>query len=189
MFRRERWAAAFMDMPVNAETALACLKALVPLVKDLPDASRGGHCAASRLEKIMRGGLEAVPLSAGEKTAAEYALRFLVLLIEKNCFARADSVLEKIENRVNEQNGTISVTAESAFPMDSLFTEELSRGIAERTGAAGIKLTNVVVPELLGGYRLRIGSFFVDASLKGQIEQMTAELAAVSASPASCEGM
>jgi F0F1-type ATP synthase delta subunit len=32
------------------------------------------------------------------------------------------------------------------------------------------------MPELLGGYRLRIGGFYIDASLKGQVEKMTSDL-------------
>ena len=46
-----------------------------------------------------------------------------------------------------------------------------------------------VVPELLGGYRLRIGEFSIDASLKGQLEKMADKLAAVSATAAGTGGL
>ena len=33
-----------------------------------------------------------------------------------------------------------------------------------------------LVPELIAGYCLRIGGFYIDASLRGQLEKMTAVL-------------
>jgi F-type H+-transporting ATPase subunit delta len=87
-------------------------------------------------------------------------------------------VVQKIEERIDERSGTLTVTAESAAPLDSAFEEELKRRIIEQTGAANIKMKTRVVPALLGGYRLRIGGFFVDASVKRQMEEMQAELEA-----------
>jgi F0F1-type ATP synthase delta subunit len=71
----------------------------------------------------------------------------------------------------------LAVTVESATPLDRAFEEQLKQRIRERLGAAAVKLNAAVVPDLLGGYRLRIGGFFIDASLKGQMEQMKADLA------------
>jgi len=172
LFHRDRWAGAFIRVSgENAAAALACLKAMVQPLKS----ARGvifGRDAAARVEKLLR---ECAGATDGDP-AAECAIRFVTLLVEKKCFGYIDSVLQRIEQRMDEQMGILDVAVESAAPMDSAFEEEMRRLIIQRTGAAGVKMKARQVPELLGGYRLRIGGFCVDASLKGQLEQMKAEL-------------
>jgi F0F1-type ATP synthase delta subunit len=60
--------------------------------------------------------------------------------------------------------------------MDKTFEENLRKQIQEKTGAADVKLSARIVPEILGGYRLRIGGLCIDASLKGQLAKMAEEL-------------
>jgi F-type H+-transporting ATPase subunit delta len=182
LFRSERWAGAFIGVSgENAAAAFLCLKALAAPLKSV--SVRGvffGKDAAARVEKLLRDGVCAGAGSAPGGTpgdpAAECAIRFVTLLIEKNCFRHIDLVLQKIERRMDEQAGILDVTVESAAPMDSAFEEEMRRSLMQRTGAAGVKMKTRLVPELLGGYRLRIGGFCVDASLKGQMEQMKADM-------------
>jgi F-type H+-transporting ATPase subunit delta len=176
VFHGDRWAAAFTGaLGKNAEAGLACLRTMVPPVRAIPGALFG-RSAARQLEKILR---ESAAAAGGESggMAAEYAIRFISLLVEKNCFKHIDSVLQRIEKRLDEQKGILDVTAESAAPLDGDLAAELRRLITRQTGAAGIKMETRLVPELLGGYRLRIGGFYVDASLKRQLEQLTADLA------------
>ena len=187
MFHGERWAAAFVDeLGENAGAGLACLRALVPPVQAIPGALFG-RSAARRLEKILResiaaagfpGSKEGAAADPAALPAAEYAVRFISLLVEKNFFKHIDPLLRRIEKLLDEQKGILDVTAESAVPPDGAFEEALRRVIMQKTGAAGIRMQSRLAPELLGGYRLRIGGFYVDASLKGQIEQMAANLAA-----------
>jgi len=193
LFHSDRWAGAFISVSgENAAAALLCLKAMVPPLKSV----RGvifGRDTAALVEKLLR---ESAGSTAGGTTgattsdpAAECAIRFVTLLVEKKCFKYVDSVLQRIEQRMDEQMGILNVIVESAAPMDSAFEEEMRRSIIQRTGAAGIKMKARLVPELLGGYRLRIGGFCVDASLKGQLEQMKADLiAAVRTAMAAAHG-
>ena len=179
MFHGDRWAAAFTGvLGENAEAGLACLKALVPPVQGIPGALFG-RSAAERLELMLRGTVaDAGFARAGstESAAAEYAIRFISLLVEKNFFKHIDSLVRRIEKKLDEQKGIIEVSAESAAPLDGDLAAELRRLIMQKTGAAGIKMETRLAPELLGGCRLRIGGLCVDASLKGQLEQLTADL-------------
>ena len=173
MFHSNRWAEAFVRVSgENAVAVFACFKALIPPLKSMRGVvlNRG---AAPWIEKLLRE-------SAGtaKDPAVECSIRFITLLVEKNCFRHIDSVLQKIEQRMDEQMGILDVIAESAVPMNSGFEEEIRRLIMERTGATGVKMKTKVTPDLLGGYRLRIGGFCVDASLKGQLEQMKEDLIA-----------
>jgi len=178
MFFGTHWAQVFCRaLGGEADTGLAYLKTMVPAVKTIPGALFG-YAASRRLETMLRECSsvknENVTSSGGE-AALEYAIRFIVLLVAKNRFKYIDSIMQKIEELANAQKGILAVTVESASVMDSVFAEELQRRITESTGSQ-VKMHVRIVPELMGGYRLCIGGYYIDASLKGQMEQMQSDL-------------
>ena len=177
MFHAERWASAFMTVSgADANEAYLCLKALSAQIKTVHGVFFG-HNASAKLEKILRESATSIPKTTAETAlAVEYATRFLCLLVEKKAFGRVNLVLQKIEQALNERSGILDVTVETAAPVDSVFEQEMARMIKEKTGAADIKLKTRLRPELLGGYLLRIGSHYVDASLKGQLVNMAAAI-------------
>jgi len=174
MFHVSQWAAAFMAVSgENAEGAFLCIKALSVPVKSIHGVFVG-HGAAAELEKIMR---ESIAVSKTETSPiVEYALRFICLLVEKKSFRYIDSLLQRIEQKLDEQKGFLDLSLETASPLDSGFEKELAQMIREKTGASEVKMITSVKPELLAGFLLRIGGFYVDASLKGQVEAMKADL-------------
>jgi len=173
MFHAGRWAGAFIAVSgANANEAFLCLKAISAQVKTVQGAFMG-HTASAKLEKLLR---ECSADTREENSAAEYAIRFLCLLVEKKCFRYIDLLLQRIEQNLDEQNGILNVTIEAASPVESGFERELTLMIKEKTGAAGVKMKTSVKPELLGGFLLRIGSYYIDASLKGQLESMAVHL-------------
>jgi len=173
MFQAQRWASAFLSASgTDANEAFLCLKALSAQVKTVHGVFMG-HNASAKLEKILR---ESVAVVSEKNPAVENTIRFLCLLVEKKRFRYINLVLQEIEQTLDERNGILDVTIESAVPVDSGLEEDLSRVIKEKTGAASIKMKTLVRPELLGGYLLRIGSHYVDASLKGQLENIAAYL-------------
>jgi len=174
VFRAESWANAFDGaLGENAEAGLRCLEALVPPLCALP---RGlsGRGAARRLEGILRESIRAANLGA----AAESAARFVVLLVERGRFKHVNAIMEKIEERIDARNGALAAVLETAEPIDGAFADEFARRIAERTGAARVRLKTRLSPELLGGYRLQIRGLRIDASLKAQLEKMKAAMEA-----------
>ena len=189
MFHANRWAVVFDTvLGENAESGLACLRALVQPVKAIPG-ELSGHSAARQLEKILR---ESAAAFSGAATfggnafsgntsdaAVEYAIRFITLVVEKDQFGNIDVILRHIEDRLDARRGVLNVTVESASPLDDVLEEKLRRQIKERLGATEVTMKVQVIPQLLGGYRLRLGGFYVDASLKGQVERMKADLEAV----------
>jgi ATP synthase F1 delta subunit len=173
MFHAERWAGAFLTVSgADANEAFLCLKALTAQVKTVQGVLMG-HSASAKLEKLLR---ESAASVHTETPAAEYAIRFLCLLVEKNCFRYSDLLLQKIEQKLDAQNGIFNVVLEAAAPVDDGLEEKLTLMIKDKMGAAGVKIKTTVRPQLLGGYILRIGSHYVDASLKGQLESMAAHL-------------
>jgi F-type H+-transporting ATPase subunit delta len=172
VFRADRWAAAFIGvLGKDAEAGFECLKTLTSGLQPV-SGSLFGRFAAKKLEQELRECSAVSP--AGPEY--EYTIRFICLLVEKNLFRRIDTVRSEIETQLDEQNGVPHIIAESVFPIEGAFEDELDKLIRGQTGAARIKMKTRLVPELLAGYRLRIGGLCFDASLKGQLEKMAADL-------------
>lgn len=180
MFHANRWAGVFVSMlGENAEAGLLCLKAFVRPVGEIPRAGLhvlSGYSAARRLEKVLRESVKAMGGLDCPETTAEFVVRFVALLVEKGRFRHVGSVVDKIEAKLDAQNGVLAVTLEAAAPLDDNFIEEFKRRIAQTTKAAKVKMKTLAAPELLGGYRLQLGGLRVDASLKGRLEKMKTDL-------------
>jgi ATP synthase F1 delta subunit len=192
-FHTEKWAEAFLNITgENAENVYYCLKALSEPIKAVPGAFFG-YSASLQLEEILRDSLASCRANDQEaqidEKTVEYAIRFICILVEKKCFRYINSFLRRIEQKLNEQKGILSVSIETASSLDSEHKSELKQMIRERTGATDVKMGIHVKPELLGGYLLRIGAFYIDASLKGQLEKMKEDLRLAAAQPlAAAEG-
>jgi len=184
-FHVDRWAAAFLAVGgKDAEDAFLCMRALTSPVKSVHGAFFG-HGASAELEKILREGAAAYAGVSGKNAAEgstaatpalEYAIRFICLLVEKNRFRYINLLLQKIEQKLDEKKGILALSLEAASPIDSGFEKEFAQMIKEKTGASGVKMKTSVKPELLGGFLLRVKGFYVDASLKGQLDVLKAGL-------------
>ncbi|MDR2020035.1 MAG: ATP synthase F1 subunit delta [Treponema sp.] len=180
MFSAERWASAFFGALggtpdwEQAEEGLCLLRVLVPLFKPLVP-KRADSALAVRLEKTLRLAME----QAGIKSrGAECARRLLGLLVRKNCFHRLEEIIRALEEQGNRLRGILPVVLESAAPPGQDFQNTLKALLQRKTGAREIRLDTPVNPDLLGGYRLRIHSTLIDASLRRQLQRMESELAA-----------
>ena len=177
-FVGSRWARiyarAFVEtLGGNAEAGLVCIKAIVPPITAI-SCTLFGYSDSRRLEKMLR---ESIASSGGSSDSAlEYTIRFIVLLVEKNRFKEIDSIIHNIKTYIDKRNGVLTVTVESASVVDSVFSEELRRFLLEKTGVAQVVIEHSLKPGLLGGYRLWMGGYYIDASLKGQMEQMLADM-------------
>jgi len=177
VFRKDRWTGAFFAVSKeNADAVFLSLKTLATPLKSVKGIFYG-YSASVKIENLIRESI-GVAEDYGPDFALEYAIRFICLLVEKKCFKYIDLLIKEIERILNEQKGILNVTVESASAPDSGFEEELEQSIKLKTGVASVKVKSQVKPELLGGYLLRIGDFYVDASFRGQLENMRADLIA-----------
>jgi F-type H+-transporting ATPase subunit delta len=200
MFVPERWAAAFInacdvcttnitsdactasdacDTSDAAGEGLAVLKEICPQVDRIPGPV-SGTSAAAQLDRMLRTALrESRPSpEAAASPGLAAAFRLIILLVRKGLFQHNGAVIREIEQILDRKRGILPVTVESPFSPDEEFREALKQGLRKKTGAREIKLRIRIVPELLGGCRLRMGSESLDASLKGQIQKMAADLGA-----------
>jgi len=121
--------------------------------------------------------INSVEKAEDESSAREITLRFFRLLVRKKRVRHLDSVLAEIKNILNKKRGVVTVSAEYAFPPEDEFESILSEAIKKRTGASSVVVNRCVKPELLGGYRLRIGDEIIDASIRGQLRKLETSMA------------
>jgi F-type H+-transporting ATPase subunit delta len=184
MVLAERWAEAFVNATgatspaasaKNAGDGLAFLRAVLPLIRKIPGEPAGG-AAAFRLEGMLRA---ALAKTAAEKTPGlEAALRLIVLLVKKSRLRFGDAVIRAIGQIIDREQGILECVLESAAPPEEDFLAELKKALIAKTGAREIRLLPRIKPELLGGFCLRLGDEVLDASLRGQVRQLAAELEA-----------
>jgi F-type H+-transporting ATPase subunit delta len=187
MFQGERWVDAFIGACGDKTgEGLAVLKVLIPPIARLSGPVLGVNDGV-RVERMLRAALKGSGVGPQDE-GAEYAIRFVTLLIQKGCFKHLKAVLQTLEQMVDARNGVISVNVESVSPLDDELQENIKTALKKRTGAREVRLVSRIVPELLGGYRLRIGTELIDTSLKGQIQRMTMDLHATDLSGALSKG-
>jgi F-type H+-transporting ATPase subunit delta len=175
MFIPGQWAAAFINSlereGAEIEDGIETLKVLSSWINSLPGVSGSG---AEKLEALIRQGMKK---TGNSSRAREVAVRFLVLMVKKNTIRHIDLVIDKMRKLLDKKRGVVSASVEYAMPKDAADEERIKEAIKKRTGAARVDLSGRVNPELIGGYRLRIGDEIIDASIRSQLLQMETCLA------------
>jgi F-type H+-transporting ATPase subunit delta len=172
--RFSRWALAFTNsLGRDAEEGFEILKVLSVWIKRLPG-SVSGSSAASRLEGLILEG--AVKAGLGKGPAVEKVSRFTALLVKKDLIRMVDRILEEVEKILDKRRGTLRVFAESALPLEGDLEKRICDDIRKK-GINEVRLEKKINPDLVGGYRLRIGDEIIDASVRFQLQKMAAELA------------
>ena len=171
MFASQRWAEAFVkSMGEDAEEAFAVFRIFVSWANKLPGAVFG-TASSIQAERILKKAGEQVQPCSG---AYEKVMRFIVLLIKKNCLRHSAVIIKEIQKSLDIKNNVLPVILESVYPPGD-FEIKITDLIRERTGAE-VRLEKKIKPELIGGYRLKIGDKVIDASILTQLTQMETAL-------------
>jgi F-type H+-transporting ATPase subunit delta len=101
--------------------------------------------------------------------------RFVMFLEEKRRLKLLDSICASFMQLHDRMNGVVRGRLESAFELDPADITAISDR-AEATGTGRVQLALDVKPDLLGGFRLRIGDVIRDFSISGQLRRMRQRL-------------
>lgn len=107
------------------------------------------------------------------KRLAETVVSYLKARGELSSLPEVIRLLQKADGAVNRSSRAV-VT--SAYQLGAAELREIEAYIKKSTGAA-LPLENVVDPSLVAGFTLRLGDTFLDSSVKGKLQSLTAELA------------
>ncbi|MDR2314412.1 MAG: F0F1 ATP synthase subunit delta [Spirochaetaceae bacterium] len=174
MFRAEGWADAFAGFAgkTGAEEALEFLRTLCRAVLSLP-----GYVSGQTDADALGGLIDRALERAGEKTAPALAARaFLLLMIRRNRFIHYKAILREIEKRINRDKGLVELFLDIPFQPGEALIEGVKQRALYLTGGKDPRLKIQIMPELIGGFRLRLGSRVFDGSLKTRLQQMAGDL-------------
>ena len=181
MFRAENWARAFVNAaknPLAAEEALQYLKVFCNGALSLPGDLSGTN-DSDRLGKLIA----AAKNRFFEKNENDSAMRnftvaerFIQLMVRRYCFHQYKKIIRSTEKIIYKQKGIEEVIVEAPVDLDKEFLETLGEKTKKMIGAKEIKLTQHLLPELIGGLRLRWGSTLYDGSIRRALQMMALEL-------------
>ena len=110
-----------------------------------------------------------------EQTAA--VSNFLTLLAENDRLVLLPEIATEYEELKSQNNNTVDVVIESAFPLDSIQEQKLIHALEKRLNSA-VKVTVEVKPELIAGVVIRAGDQVIDDSALNKLEKMRTRLLA-----------
>jgi F0F1-type ATP synthase delta subunit len=186
MFLPEHWASAFTELcGKDLDEGVAAFTAFVSGTARFKN-RMGGTNKALRFEAFLRQalketGFDSIALSAKtdlgrdsrlEHRGVELALRFIVFLVKKDYFKHRQVLLAEIEKAADRIKGTVRVTLESAVPVDDELENKVKAELIQTTGARKIVINKRLVPELVAGYRVYVGTELLDTSFQGLLCKM-----------------
>lgn len=181
-FKPEPWAHAFVTISGSvsvAEEALEYLRVFCHAALTLPG-DLSGRNDADRLGRSIE---TALAQSQGNTEQAEQpavlAERFVQLMLRKHCFHQYKRIIREIEKTIYKQKGIEEVFIETAVEPDDSFLEAVRMQAKVLTGAKEVKLSRRLIPELVGGLRIRWGSVLYDGSIKRRLQKMAGDLGAL----------
>ncbi|MDR3357044.1 MAG: F0F1 ATP synthase subunit delta [Spirochaetaceae bacterium] len=190
MFAADRWANAFIkvceggrkagaDMDDDAlrqcEAGLTVIKAVFHGLSHLHNVV-SGSASASRLNGFLRAALQKCGY-ADKESGVEAACAVVFLLIQRDCFRHTGLLIDQIEDLLLKKRNILTVLLDCAEKPDDDFIKAVKTTLKEREGVRDVLVTTVLMPRLLGGYRINIGGKREDFSVLGRMKQLEQALA------------
>ena len=150
---------------VQAEMAeLARAVAEVPELRELlRNPQLDPRARAAALDDMLAGG--------------EHLVRnFVLLLADKGRAAQFEEVARELERLVAEREGILSAELTTAVELSDAEARKLLGQIEEAAGRK-VEATRTVDPDLIGGVVIQVGSYRLDASVRGRLDRLRRELA------------
>lgn len=101
--------------------------------------------------------------------------KFVRLLFEKNREQVLLGLAGSFRLRRLEAAGIVEGTVESARPLDGEAIDRLAVSLGAHL-AKKVQLENVINPDLVGGFRARIGGRMIDMTLSGRLEKLRTQM-------------
>lgn len=177
-----RFARPYAQALVKVATAAGGTEEAVA-VRDELRALRGAMEAVPGIAKMAAN--PAVPMDEKRRVArrigerlglGDLAFRFVDLLLTNYRLQHLAVVMEALEAEVDRRLGVTTARVTTAHPLDGDETERLRAALAGLLDRE-VELELAVEPELLAGFRARVGSTLYDASLRGQLDRLAERLA------------
>lgn len=102
-------------------------------------------------------------------------LTFIKTVMGNNRFSNLPSILRGVLIQLDDIQGIIEATVETAYPLNKTQSATLEKEIGQMTGGKA-RISIDVKPELIGGLVITIGSKRIDGSIKRRLELLEQDL-------------
>ncbi|MDP2784754.1 MAG: F0F1 ATP synthase subunit delta [Sulfurimicrobium sp.] len=121
--------------------------------------------------KFTSANVEQVFLAVTDKELNEEGKNLIRLLLENGRLALLPVIAAQFEKLKAEQSGLLEADIVSAFPLSAEQEKEMA-GLLEKRFARKVTTRVRVDPELIGGVKINAGDVVIDASVRGQLDNM-----------------
>jgi F-type H+-transporting ATPase subunit delta len=106
----------------------------------------------------------------------EHFVRFLELLAERHRMPALFRIRRVFDGMWAEERKLLAVTITSAVELDKDIQDDIRKKIEEQTGRT-VEFDAKIDPDLLGGLKLQVGNFVMDASVRSRLEKLRKQVA------------
>ncbi|MDR0663397.1 MAG: F0F1 ATP synthase subunit delta [Spirochaetaceae bacterium] len=185
MFAAKRWAEAFIlacegdskELVHQCEAGLALFKAAFNSLSRLR-LPASGSAAAAEFNGFLGRSLQKCGYE-GAENGVESARAIIFLLIQHSLFQHTGLLIDEIEDLLLKKQNILTVLLDCAEKPDDDFLLNLRNLLKKRENVNDARITVVLMPELIGGYRINIGGTREDFSVAGQMTRMKRALTGV----------
>ncbi len=114
-------------------------------------------------------------LNISESYLSNDAKNLLKIIVDNNRLPVIPSLVLQYEALRRQYQGYIKVDIASPYPLNPEQQEEIETALQKRFGKA-VDISNRIDKSLLGGCLIRTANEVIDISIKGYLQQLTAEL-------------
>jgi F-type H+-transporting ATPase subunit delta len=101
---------------------------------------------------------------------------FLMVLVDRRRIMFLEGICKQFQALLRELNQTVLAEVISVLPLNDAQRHTISEKVMGMTGARQVELETKLDPSLIGGVIIKVGSQVVDASLRGQLRQVSLRL-------------
>lgn len=104
---------------------------------------------------------------------------FLMLLVDRGRIMFLGGICRQYQVLLRKLKGIVLAEVTSVVELNDAQKEQVKQQVQRMTGANAVEIAAKVDPDLLGGVVIQAGSQVIDASLKGQLRQISLRLAGI----------
>jgi len=101
--------------------------------------------------------------------------RFLRLLAERGRMGLFEEIVEAFDRIDDERSGVVRAHITSASELSADTLERLTAALRQRTGR-NLEVSADVDPQLIGGFRARVGTLVFDGSIRSELDRLRERL-------------
>lgn len=107
-----------------------------------------------------------------------YVKNFLMVLVDRRRIGLLDRICQQYQALLRELKQTVLAEVYSVRELTDTQMQAIKSKVMAITGARDVELSTSLDPSLIGGVVIKIGSQIIDASLRGQLRQISLRLMA-----------